>query len=410
MAALPIGSTLGFLGGGQLARMAILAARQMGFGAAVLDPSPDCCAGPVADTLIVAPFGDVPAAQRLAACCAAVTYEIEQIDRSVLAAVAELTPLRPGPDVLQTIQDRGLQKNFLVEHGFAVGPYCLIDSAADLQAAQRRFGGAGRLKTRRGGYDGRGQVSVAGPAGRASGLLAAAAATSTSGDLFNSNPDGAPESACGESSGNLAGSSSESPWQTTTEALAHLGHRPCIFEAEIALKAELSVLVARRPSGETAVYPVARNLHTHGVLRQSLLPAPHADLPAGCLQQAQQVAGDLASLLQIEGLLAVEFFVSQDGELLVNELAPRPHNSYHASQMACATDQFTQLILAMADWPLGATTVVQPACMVNLFGERFGPEQPPDFTDELAGGRTQLHLYGKQPRPGRKMGHLLTPR
>jgi 5-(carboxyamino)imidazole ribonucleotide synthase len=157
------------------------------------------------------------------------------------------------------------------------------------------------------------------------------------------------------------------------------------------------------------VYPVARNLHTHGVLRQTLLPAPDADLPPGCLQQAQEVARELAVLLHVEGLLAVEFFVSQKGELLINELAPRPHNSYHASQMACATDQFTQLILSMADWPLGATTVVQPACMINLFGERFAAGQPPDFSRELADGRTQVHLYGKQPRPGRKMGHLLTP-
>ena len=387
MAALPTGATLGFLGGGQLARMAILAARQMGFGAVVLDPHADCCAGPVADTLIVAPFNDVCAAQRLAATCAAVTYEIEQIDSAVLAAVAKVAPLRPSPHVLQIIQDRGLQKQFLAKHGFAVGRFSLVDCAADLQAAQRSFGGAGRLKTRRGGYDGRGQVPVAAPESGSAGRPSAGASGSLSADPS-------------------AGSSEA---QAAADPLALLGHRLCIFEAEVALLAELSVLVARRPGGETAVYPVARNLHTHGVLRQTLLPAPNADLPPGCLQQAQEVARELAVLLHVEGLLAVEFFVSLSGELLINELAPRPHNSYHASQMACATDQFTQLILAMANWPLGATTVVQPACMVNLFGERFAPGQPSDFSQELADGRTQVHLYGKQPRPGRKMGHLLSP-
>jgi 5-(carboxyamino)imidazole ribonucleotide synthase len=354
MAVVAPGSTLGFLGGGQLGRMAAMSARSLGYRVVVLDPDSDCSARGVVDDVIVAPFDDVAACQRLARASQVVTYEIEKIGAEALDAVTALAPLRPSAHILKTVQDRRVQKDALRAAGLPVGPYAGAGSAAEAIEGARTLGGPARLKTCRGGYDGRGQAAVPTPAD-------AAAA-----------------------------------WE-------RLGGVPCVLELELALAAELSVMVARRPSGEVAVFPPAQNWHSRGVLQWSRIPAA---LPAAVLREAEARARQLADAWGLEGVLAVEMFVTHDGALLLNELAPRPHNTFHATQAACGTDQFEQLVRAVCDLPLGRTDAVTAAALANLLGDLWAGGPPP-FADALAIPGVSLHLYGKAARPGRKMGHLL---
>lgn len=362
------GSTLGILGGGQLGRMTALAARTLGYKVHALDPDPDCPARSVLDRCIVASFDDVAQAAELASQCDVVTLEIEKVSTDGLAAAARLAPVRPSADVLAMVQDRGVQKSWLSNNGFPVGPFREVATSAQLLEATRAMGGACFVKSCVGGYDGKGQLRLSGGA----------------------SPGGG---------GDVVGVESEA-----TALFGSLGGQRCVVEQALDLEAELSVLVARSPSGKLAVYPPALNHHRDQILDWSLLPGP---LSASVTGQAVQIALDLAVGLRVEGLLVVELFLLRDGRLLINELAPRPHNSYHASEVACATSQFEQAVRAVCDLPLGSVEIVRPAAIVNLLGDVWLDGAPPAFEAALEIPGVRLHLYGKRvARPGRKMGHL----
>ena len=348
------GATIGFLGGGQLGRMTALAARSMGYDIQVLDPDPNCAARALASKVITAQFNDVAAAVDLAKGCDVITLEIEQISAAALDAAAEHAPVRPGRAPVYIIQDRLRQKNWLRHNNFPVGDFREANSGQDISNAVTEMG-ASIAKSCHGGYDGRGQVRI------------------------NTAADG------------------EKTWEL-------LGGKECIVEQHLDITLELSVLVARRPGGETVVYPASRNHHTHGVLTWAVIPAV---LPAQVLNDAEALAPAIATSLGIVGLLAVEFFYTADGRLLINELAPRPHNTYHHTERACGASQFEQLVRAVCDLPFGSTEVIAPSAMINLLGEVWLQSEAPHITQTLAVPATRLHLYGKtSAREGRKMGHL----
>ncbi len=345
------GATIGLLGGGQLGRMTALAARSMGYKVAVLDPDPHCAAAPLADTVIVGAFDDVDAARQLARRSAVVTYEIERIAPAVLGAVAECAPLRPGAHVLECIQDRARQKRWLADHGYPVGPWRDAATATELEQALLELGPC-RVKRTQGGYDGRAQVRVA-------------------------------------------------RLDEAAQAMGQL-HGPAVAEQELLLQLELSVLVARSPQGSVVAHPPAANWHEDGVLQFSLVPAP---ISPSLAREVTELATSLAVALSVEGLLAVELFVTQGGRLLVNELSPRPHNTFHAAGAACATGQFEQFVRAICGLPLGSTETQGASVLVNLLGDLWlGPQL--QLEAALAVPGVSLHLYGKEPRPLRKVGHL----
>jgi 5-(carboxyamino)imidazole ribonucleotide synthase len=353
MTAIPPGSTIGILGGGQLGRMTAMAARTLGYCVHVLDPDANCAASPVADRVVAAPFDDADAAADLARACDVITLEIEHIGVDALAAAERHAPLRPGPDILAMVQDRAAQKRWLAANGFPIGAYREIRRASDLEAAARELGPL-VVKASRGGYDGRSQARIAKPA--------EAAAT----------------------------------WRALAE-------RHSVAEEALHLQAELSVMVARRPSGEIRAYPAALNHHERQILAWSVIPAP---LPHRVTADADEIARGIAETLALEGILAVEMFLLANGTLLVNELAPRPHNSYHETEVACSTSQFEQIVRAVCDLPLGDPTVLRPGAIYNLFGELW-QDGPPPFESALSKPGVRLHLYGKRgARAGRKMGHL----
>ena len=347
-------ATIGIFGGGQLGRMTALAARTLGMRVQVLDPDADCAARPVVERVVAASFDDVDAARDLARECDVLTLEIEQIAPEALAAALEHAPVRPGPELLRIVQHRGRQKQWLADQGFPVGAYAHVDSAESLAAAATSLGKSLFVKVCQGGFDGRGQLRF----------------------------DGA----------DAAGA-----WES-------LGRRDAVAEQALDLELELSVLVARRASGEVVVYPPALNHHENQVLAWSVLPG---ELDPAIVAQAQLLARGIAERFALEGILAVEMFLVRDGRLLVNELAPRPHNSYHASELACPTSQFEQLVRAVCDLPLGIVEPVRPSAIVNLFGDIWADGREPDFAAALGVPGTRLFLYGKRgARPGRKMGHL----
>ena len=353
------GATIGILGGGQLGRMTGMAARSLGYDVHVLDPDPNCPASAIASRTIAAKFDDAAAAASLAERCAVVTLEIEQIGTDALIAVAARTPLRPSADAVHVIQDRIRQKEWLATSGFPVGPFRAVASRDESVAA---FDALGRciFKSTSGGYDGRGQIRVA---------TADAAA---------------------------------SAWTS-------LGERPCLVEQFLDIEGEISMLVARRPAldesrePEHVLFPPSFNHHEHGILDWSVIPAA---VPAPVASQGEAVATGIATALGIEGLIAVEMFMLRDGRLLVNELAPRPHNTFHSTERGCATSQFEQLVRAVCDLPLGSTELLKPAAIANLLGDLW-MNGSPDFAASLVVPTVRLHLYGKaSARPGRKMGHL----
>ncbi len=347
-------ATLGLMGGGQLGRMTALAARSAGYQVHALDPDPQCAIRSVAENFIAAEWGDVEAATRLARGSDVVTFEIEKISVDSLEAAANSAPVRPGPETLRLVQNKLRQKRWLQHGGFPVGSYKPIQTEGDLREATREFGRC-FVKAAEGGYDGRSQV-----------LLDDAVQADTA-------------------------------WN-------RLGGRESIAEKALELDYELSVLVARRPNGETRVYPPAMNFHREQILEWSLMPAP---VPQNTTRQAQEIAQEIAASLRLEGLLVVEMFVTRQGQLLVNEMAPRPHNSYHASERACVTGQFEQLVRAICDLPLGSPEIVRPAAIVNLLGDLWTETMSPDLAASLRVPETRLHLYGKsQARRGRKMGHV----
>ena len=359
------GATIGIFGGGQLGRMTAMAARGMGYRILVLDPDPACPARFVVDGCIEAGWDDSREAANLARGCDVVTLEIEQISPRSMEAAAHFAPVRPSGAMLAIIQDRIEQKDWLRRNGFPVGEYRAVRSLDDVRAAVRALGGRCFCKSAQGGYDGRGQGKVG----------------------FREGAD--PEA------------EARGAWEA-------LGEGPGVVEAAVDLEREISVLVARSPSGEVRVFPPAWNHHEEQILAWSVMPAP---LSEKMKSDAEILAREIADTFVLEGILAVEMFCTRDGKLLVNELAPRPHNSYHASERACVTSQFEQLVRAVCDLPLGATDIVQPAAIANLLGEVWldgeGQAREPRFDEALSVPGVRLHLYEKlRPRKGRKMGHL----
>ncbi len=361
MTAILPGATIGILGGGQLGRMTAMAARSLGYRIQVMDPDPSCPARFVVDACFEGGWDDARVAADLARGCDVVTLEIEQVSIACLEAAAKYAPVRPGAGPMRIIQDRILQKEWLQDHGAPLGDWRAAESESELVEAVAALGGRVFVKSARGGYDGRSQVKI--------------------------------------------GFGGET---TAAEAWRLLGAKPCVAEKALDLDREISVMVARAPNGQTKSFPSALNHHENQILEWSVIPS---SVPVELEARAQKIAAEIAAELGIEGLLAVEMFVTKTGELLVNELAPRPHNSYHASELACVTSQFEQAVRAVCDLPLGDVSVVQPAAIANLLGDLWlgpgGEAREPRFDRALAIPGVSLHLYEKhKPRKGRKMGHL----
>lgn len=330
-----------------------MAARTLGYEVRVLDPERECPARHVATATITAPWDDAAAAAELARGCAAVTLEIEQIPRPSLEAVAALAPLHPNVEAVYTVQERARQKAWLSAHHFPLGAFASVEDAEAAAAAVAEFGPS-IVKSAMGGYDGRGQVRVR-------------------------TPDEA------------------------RQAFTTLRAPVCVVEAFLDIETEISVLVARRADGASVTYPPSRNLHTDGVLTWAVTPS---GVDVELERRARALATAIAAQLGVVGLLAVEMFVLRDGRLLVNELAPRPHNTYHHSERAHPTSQFEQLVRAICHLPLGSTEVVRPAAIHNLLGDLWA-QGTPEFARALELPGVRVHLYGKtSARPGRKMGHL----
>ncbi|GMA50323.1 N5-carboxyaminoimidazole ribonucleotide synthase [Alicyclobacillus contaminans] len=357
------GATIGILGGGQLGRMMALEARAMGYRIAVLDPDGQCPTAQVADVAITAPYADLAAAERLAAAADVVTYEFENVDAEVTAALSASAYVPQGAELLYTTQHRVREKRALQAAGVPVAPYLEVTHLQSLRQAVKQLGYPAILKTARGGYDGKGQWRLA--------------------------PD--------DDLGLL--------WSRVGEAQTAPGHRPAepewILEQFVPFVKELSVMVARSPRGEIAVYPVAENVHVNHILHVSIVPAR---IPDDVAQTAQTIARQIAESLQLVGVLGVEMFLTGDGEILVNELAPRPHNSGHYTQNACLTSQFEQHVRAICNLPLGDVRLWQPVVMVNILGQHLAP-----VLDKQTAwpSHWKLHLYGKaEARKNRKMGHI----
>lgn len=364
MSAILPGATIGIFGGGQLGRMMGIAARSMGYKVHVLDPDPACPAGYIADKVIEAPLNDRWAAANLARESATVTLEIEQVSIVSLEEAARWAPVRPGADMLAVIQDRIEQKDWLTKHGFPVGAYRAARSEEQLKGAVEQLGGKVIAKSARGGYDGRGQARI--------------------------------------------GFGLKSDQAAIREAWQYVGANACVVEKALDLAKEISVMVARSPSGQVEVYPPAENFHESGILSWSVIPA---GVPDELATRAREVARGIADTFALQGLLAVEMFITTDGELFVNELAPRPHNSYHGSERACNTSQFEQAIRCACDLPLGDVGLAECTAIANLLGDVWldpdGNEREPRFDEALQVPTVRLTLYEKlKPRKGRKMGHL----
>lgn len=346
------GSTLGVLGGGQLGRMFTVAARTMGYDVCVFDPDPASPAAALASEHIRADFDDGSALARFARRCAAVTAEFENVPAAALRALAASVPVRPGAEAVAVTQDRIAEKRFVRDLGVPVAPFYAIADAQDLSAAARCVAFPALLKRSRLGYDGKGQVTVAHESALAS-------------------------------------------------AFASLGNVPCVLEQKLALDCEVSLVLARGCDGAVAEFPLSENRHRNGILDMSIVPAR---ISPALAREARTIAGKLAAALDYCGILTVEFFVV-GGALLVNELAPRPHNSGHFTLDACVTDQFEQQVRTLCGLALGDPRLLTPAVMVNLLGDAWSRGTPP--WDTLLAADTKLHLYGKrEARAGRKMGHF----
>ncbi len=341
---------IGMLGGGQLGRYALIAARTMGYRTMVLEPDPDAPAGKIADVHLVAAYDDPDALDRMGEECSVVTTEFENPPATALDRLARRTLVAPSSRAVGIAQDRTAEKEFLVENGLPVGPFAVVDDVDADPAIEY----PAIVKTARLGYDGKGQRLVA----DASEMRAA--------------------------------------WRL-------LGSVTCVLEQALELETEVSVVIARDRAGHTATYPVAENAHADGILDVSIVPAT---VDAGIADRAAGLAMAIADALDYVGVLAVEFFVV-GGDLFVNEMAPRPHNSGHWTLDVAQTSQFEQQVRAICGIGLGDTAMTQPgAAMANLLGDLWEPGEPA-WADALADPRVALHLYGKSAaRPGRKMGHL----
>lgn len=348
---LPPGSTIGILGGGQLGRMLALAAARLGLDVVILTPDEGSPASRVAKQTFVAAYDDPEALAALARAADVVTYEFENVPvRAVEALMALGVAVAPGPDALRVAQDRVEEKTFLNAADAPTVAFARIDSAADIAAALPRIGLPALLKTRREGYDGKGQAWIR-DAGQAA------------------------------------------------EAFGAVGGVPSVLEARAAFRRELSIIAARGRDGEVAFYPLSENVHEGGVLRTTLAPA---DVTPAVQDEAERIARGVLGRLEYVGVMGIELFDLGEGGLLVNEIAPRVHNTGHWTQDGCEVDQFELHIRAVAGWPLGGTTPMVQVEMTNLLGD-----EADDWLAIAAEPNARLHLYGKgEPRPGRKMGHV----
>ncbi|MBL9202241.1 MAG: 5-(carboxyamino)imidazole ribonucleotide synthase [Opitutaceae bacterium] len=354
---IPPGKTLGILGGGQLGRMLAQAAQTLGYRVHVFEPAGPCPAGAVANHEVNANYEDTAALTAFARECAVVTYEFENIPSGPLAVVAPLVPLHPRAEVLHITQNRQREKAWLRAHGIPHARYAeALDG--DIAPAVAEVGLPCVVKTADFGYDGKGQMKLADAA-------------------------------------------------DVERAAAIFRGRRCVVESWVEFACEVSVIVARSAGGEARAFPVAENIHTHHILDFSIVPAR---VDAAVARTAGQLALAIADQLGVVGLIAVEMFATTAGEVLVNELAPRPHNSGHWSIDGCETSQFEQHVRAVCGLPLGGVAVREPTVMVNILGDAWfagDVRREPNWGVILAEPRARLHLYGKaEPRPGRKMGHF----
>lgn len=352
------GEWLGLMGGGQLGRMFCHAAQAMGYRVAVLDPANEGPAAAVADMHIQAAYDDETALLKLAQRCRAVTTEFENVPAQSLRALAAHCRVTPGGHAVEIVQNRIAEKAFITSQGVAVAPYAAIRSEEDLRSAAADLF-PGILKVARLGYDGKGQARVR-------------------------------------------------SYDEAIKAFTEFGGVPCVLEAMLDLKEELSVVLARGLDGACEIFPVARNVHEQGILAVTTLDLQ----PVAMTERATEAALAIARGLNYEGVLCVEFFVLGDGQLLVNEIAPRPHNSGHFSMNACVTSQFEQQVRVMAGLPLGSTRLLAPVVMLNILGDVWYAGQDdiqtePNWAGVLAIPGASLHLYGKrEARRARKMGHV----
>lgn len=347
------GAMLGVLGGGQLGRMFASEALRMGYQVTVLDPDPVSPTGAIATEHIQAAYDDSEALLQMATSCAAVTTEFENIPAGSIRYLAQHTRVAPDADCIEIAQDRRAEKQFVSRHGLNCAPYAIIESVGDLQAAASAVGFPSILKTARLGYDGKGQHVC-------------------------------------ENEASLA---------VAFDAVRQV---PCVLEQRVDLALEVSAVLARGDNGEVRVFPVAENRHRNGILDVTLVPAA---LDSRTEQRAVDMATELARALGYVGVLAVEMFVTGEGALLINEIAPRPHNSGHFTLDATVTSQFEQQVRTLCGLPPGDTRLLSPVGMLNLLGDRWQPTPDWRRVDDYPGAK--LHLYGKaEARPGRKMGHI----
>jgi 5-(carboxyamino)imidazole ribonucleotide synthase len=353
------GSTIGVLGGGQLGRMMALAGRAMGYRFITLDPTPDAPCGQVADEQIVAAYDDAEAARKLAERSDVITYEFENVDAGVADMLMRTSYVPQGSSLLYTTQHRLREKRAVEAAGVKVAPYRPIASEHELREAVRQFGTPCVLKTATGGYDGKGQWVIRS------------------------------EAEIGEAYAVLSRAGTE-----------------LVLEQFIRFEKELSVIAARSPRGEVKAFPVAENIHVDNILHLSIVPAR---VSGDVRERAERMAIRIAESMQVIGLIAVEMFLTPDGELYVNELAPRPHNSGHYTMEACRTSQFEQHVRAVCNLPLGPVDLLTPVVMANILGEHVPP-----LLDWMAqedglpeGVAAKVHLYGKhEAKAKRKMGHV----
>jgi len=348
------GATLGVLGSGQLGRMFAMAARRMGYRVHTLSPDDDTPTGQVADLEITAAYEDLDAISAFARHVDVVTFEFENVPAATAEAAAQHAPVRPSGVILHVTQQRAREKGFLADHGFPVTPFARVQTREDLALGAARVGTDAVLKTASFGYDGKGQVRVA------------------------------------------SLEEAEAAW-------VRLGRQEAVLERFIEFDREVSMIVARGAAGWTVTYGLIENTHSRHILDTSVYPArvdPRIE------RRATEIVTSLADAINLIGVLCVEFFLTRDGELLINELAPRPHNSGHLTIDACLTSQFEQQLRAICGLPPGSVEQVRPAAMVNLLGDLWNGRTP-DWAAACLIPAVKLHLYGKaEPRPGRKMGHI----
>ena len=345
------GATLGVLGGGQLGRMFCVAARTMGYRVVVLDPDPVCGAGLIADEHIQADYTDLSALEDMAKQCDVITLEFENIPSQSVRFIADKTTVFPVAESLEIAQNRDLEKQFAQKAGLQPVPYYALLNEEGLQRSADEIGFPAILKSNTLGYDGKGQFVV-------------------------------------------------NDYTELSAAYKEVGRVDCVLEKKINIRCEVSAIVARNANAELASFPVSENQHRNGILHMSIVPARVSDEIA---QRAIENASILADAMSYVGILAVEFFVSDDNVLYFNEMAPRPHNSGHYTKDACVTSQFEQQVRMMCGLKPGDTRLMSPVVMVNMLGDLW----PPKWTDIFAQNNIKLHLYGKtEARPGRKMGHF----